>query len=67
MWNKDERDGKVDQAKGRVKQAVGDLTGNKDLKAEGQMDEASGKVQEAVGSRSAKVGDADQGRRRQTP
>jgi len=40
MWNKHERDGKFDQAKGRAKQAVGDLTGNKTLKAEGQMDEA---------------------------
>jgi uncharacterized protein YjbJ (UPF0337 family) len=49
MWNKNERDGKIDQAKGRVKQAVGDVTGNKKLKAEGQVDEAGGKVEEAVG------------------
>ena len=49
MWNKNERDGKIDQAKGRVKQAVGDLTANEDLKAEGQVDEAGGKVKEAVG------------------
>ena len=49
MWNKNERDGKIDQAKGRAKQAVGDLTGNEKLKAEGQMDEAGGKVEEAVG------------------
>jgi len=50
MWNKNERDGKIDQAKGRVKQAVGDVTGNKKLKAEGQVDEAGGKVEEAVGN-----------------
>lgn len=49
MWNKHERDGKIDQAKGRVKQAVGDLTANKHLKTEGQIDEAGGKVEEAVG------------------
>jgi uncharacterized protein YjbJ (UPF0337 family) len=49
MWNKHERDGKFDQAKGRAKQAVGDLTGDADLKTEGQMDEAGGKVEEAVG------------------
>ena len=49
MWNKHERDGKIDQAKGRAKQAVGDLTGDKKMKAEGQMDEAGGKVEEAVG------------------
>lgn len=49
MWNKNERDGKIDQAKGRAKQAIGDLTGNKTMKAEGRMDEAGGKVEEAVG------------------
>jgi uncharacterized protein YjbJ (UPF0337 family) len=49
MWNKNERDGKIDQAKGRVKQAVGDLTGNESLNAEGQVDEAGGKAEEAVG------------------
>ncbi|MCX6545813.1 MAG: CsbD family protein [Acidobacteria bacterium] len=58
MWNKDERDGKIDQAKGRAKQAAGDLTGNKDLKAEGRKDEASGKVQEAVGHIRRETGDA---------
>ena len=49
MWNKNERDGKIDQAKGRAKQAVGDLTGDEKLKAEGELDEAGGKVEEAVG------------------
>lgn len=58
MWNKDERDGKVDQAKGRVKQAVGDLTGDKNLKSEGQVDEAKGKIQEAVGGVRRRVGEA---------
>jgi uncharacterized protein YjbJ (UPF0337 family) len=28
MWSKNEREGKTDQVKGRVQQAVGDLTGN---------------------------------------
>ena len=36
----------LDQAKGRIKQAVGDLTGNKDLKREGKADEAAGKAKE---------------------
>ena len=58
MWNKNERDGKIDQAKGRVKQAVGDLTGNEKLKAEGQVDEAGGKVEEAVGQLQRKAGTA---------
>ena len=40
--------GEGDQAKGRVKQAVGDLTDDKDLKREGKVDEAAGKVKEGV-------------------
>ena len=39
-------DNNLDQAKGRVKQAVGDLTDNKDLKNEGKADETAGKVKE---------------------
>lgn len=45
MWNKNERDGKIDRAKGKIEQAVGDLTHDDDLKAEGRVDEAAGKVQ----------------------
>ena len=40
--------GERDQAKGRVEQAVGDLTGDKDLKRDGKIDEAAGKVKEGV-------------------
>ena len=58
MWNKDERDGKIGQAKGRVKQAVGDLTNDKDLKDEGRVDETKGQVKEAVGEIRRKAGDA---------
>lgn len=57
MWNKDERNGKIDQAKGKIKQAVGGLTNDEDLKAEGRVDETSGKVQEAVGGIRRKAGD----------
>ena len=39
-----------DKAKGRVKQAVGDLTDDKDLKREGKADEIGGKVKDAVDS-----------------
>jgi len=42
-------DGTVDEAKGRVKEAAGDLTGNQELKDEGKVDRASGKVKGAVG------------------
>jgi uncharacterized protein YjbJ (UPF0337 family) len=39
-------DNNLDQAKGRVKQAVGDLTDDKDLKKQGKADENAGKVKE---------------------
>lgn len=39
-------DNDLDQAKGRIKQAAGDLTDNKDLKREGQTDEKAGKAKE---------------------
>ena len=58
MWNKNERKGTVDQAKGKLKQAVGTATGDKDLKAEGQVDQTLGKVQAAVGRTTRKAGDA---------
>jgi uncharacterized protein YjbJ (UPF0337 family) len=58
MWNKNERDGHVDQAKGRVKQAVGDLTGNDKLRTEGKVDETVGEAKVAVGMAQKKVGAA---------
>lgn len=39
-------DSDLDQAKGRIKQAAGDLTDNDDLKREGKADENAGKVKE---------------------
>jgi uncharacterized protein YjbJ (UPF0337 family) len=58
MWNKNERDGKADQAKGQVKQAVGELTGNDKLKARGEVDETVGQAKTAVGRAQKKVGAA---------
>ena len=40
--------GEMDQVKGRVKQAAGDLTDDRDLKREGQRDEAAGKLKDKV-------------------
>jgi uncharacterized protein YjbJ (UPF0337 family) len=58
MWNKDEVEGKADQAKGKIKQAVGDLKDDEELRNEGAADEASGDVQEAFGKGRRKVGEA---------
>ena len=38
----------VDKAKGRVKEAVGALTGDSKLKREGKIDQAAGNVKEAA-------------------
>ncbi len=56
--NKDEAKGKFDEVKGKVKQSVGDLTDDQDLKDEGAADEAGGKVQGGFGKARRKVGDA---------
>jgi uncharacterized protein YjbJ (UPF0337 family) len=42
-------DGTVDDAKGRVKEAAGDLTDDSSLKNEGRVDKASGTVKDKVG------------------
>jgi len=44
----------MDDAKGRAKEAAGDLSGDEDLQREGKMDQAKGKVKDAVD----RVGDA---------
>ena len=40
--------GETDEAKGRIKEAAGDLTGDRDLKNEGKADKVGGKVKDAV-------------------
>lgn len=50
-------DGTIDDAKGRVKEAAGDLTDDSELKNEGKVDQATGSVKDAVGDASDKVKD----------
>lgn len=40
--------GNSDEAKGRVKEAAGVLTGDKKLQREGKADQAAGKIKKAV-------------------
>ena len=49
--------GKTDKAKGRIKEAAGDLTGNQQLKDEGKVDRATGKVKKGVENTGNKVKD----------
>jgi uncharacterized protein YjbJ (UPF0337 family) len=50
--------GNADEAKGRIKEAAGDLTGDKDLQREGKVDQAAGKAKDAVDDASDKVKEA---------
>lgn len=51
----DSTKGKLDQGKGRVKEAVGDLTGDDSMKREGKMDRAGGVVKEKAGNAAERV------------
>jgi uncharacterized protein YjbJ (UPF0337 family) len=50
-------DGKIDDAKGRIKEAAGDLTNDDSLKNEGKVDQATGTVKDKVGDVSDKIKD----------
>lgn len=50
-------DGAMDDAKGRVKEAAGDLTDDESLKNEGRVDKASGAVKDKVGGAADAVKD----------
>ncbi len=47
-----------DEAKGRIKEAAGDITGDDDLEREGKVDKAVGKAKDAVDSVASKLKDA---------
>jgi uncharacterized protein YjbJ (UPF0337 family) len=47
--------GKTDQVKGQVKEAVGSLTGDKDLESEGKADRRAGETKEKVDHAKDKV------------
>jgi len=49
---------KLDDAKGRVKEAAGDLTDDDRLKREGKLDQAGAKVKEKVEQAKDKLSDA---------
>ena len=47
-----------DEMKGRLKEAAGNLTDNKDLEREGKVDQGKGKVKEGVDKVGDKIKDA---------
>jgi uncharacterized protein YjbJ (UPF0337 family) len=49
IMDKDRIRGSAEQAKGKVKEVVGKVTGDRKLEGEGKADQFKGKVQNAVG------------------
>ena len=47
--------GKLTDAKGKVKDAVGGLTGDTKMQAQGKIDQVKGKAQDAIGKAERKV------------
>jgi len=56
--NRDEIEGKLDQAKGTTKETVGRVLDDGELEAEGRADRAGGDLQEGYGKARRKVGEA---------
>jgi len=56
--NRDEMEGKWDQAKGKTKETIGNALNDDDLAAEGRADNAGGNVKEGFGKARRKVGEA---------
>jgi uncharacterized protein YjbJ (UPF0337 family) len=55
--NRDELEGKFDQAKGSLKQGLGKLTGDEEMRSEGAGDKLKGDIKEGWGGTKRKVGD----------
>jgi len=49
MVDKDRIKGSAQQAKGKVKEVVGKVTGDAKLEGEGKADKAGGKIRNAIG------------------
>ena len=56
--NRDEIEGKFDQAKGKTKEVVGRAVDDENLEAEGTADRVGGDVKEGFGKARRKVGEA---------
>jgi len=56
--NRDEVEGKFDQAKGKTKEVVGRAIDDRELEDEGTADRVGGNVEEGFGKARRKVGEA---------
>ncbi|MDL2334503.1 MAG: CsbD family protein [Chloroflexota bacterium] len=49
MGNEQQNEGRMEQARGTIKEAVGDATNNERMQREGEYDKAKGNIREGVG------------------
>ena len=56
--DKDRIEGSMEQAKGKVKEVAGQVTGDSKTEAEGKAQQAAGKIQNAVGGLKDKAREA---------
>ncbi len=56
-WRSSTVSGTADEAKGRIKEAAGALTGDEDLESEGKADRMSGEIKDKVEQAKDKVED----------
>jgi uncharacterized protein YjbJ (UPF0337 family) len=61
--NKDQIQGRVEEAKGSVKQTTGRVIGNPDLEDQGTVEKVAGKVQKSFGDVKEQVKDANKPQR----
>lgn len=54
----DEIKGKIEQVGGKIKQGIGNATGDPALRDEGRADEASGELREGAGKVKRNIGEA---------
>jgi uncharacterized protein YjbJ (UPF0337 family) len=59
--DKDRIDGALKQAKGAIKEGVGNVTGDTKMQTEGKADKLVGKVQSSIGGARDAVRDANRG------
>jgi uncharacterized protein YjbJ (UPF0337 family) len=56
--NKDQTKGRIEEAKGKVKEVTGNLVGNDELELKGKIQKSGGKVQAAYGDLKEDIKDA---------
>lgn len=49
MGNEQQSEGRMEQARGTIKETVGDVTDNERMQREGEYDKAKGNIREGVG------------------